>query len=191
MIKDFISFCKELFPSINPYTAEQARKAMEQFENVHGNILTKIYDDHELYQGDIFTEIPFFYYDDNGELNQIKCKAQLLSNTCDAVRDDYLLFAAVHNIEDFNGNEGLVSAIRENKKYNAFYIPDQSLSNEFVDFELVNSFPRELFMELLRQNKVSRISSLNQIGYYMLICKLTVFYMRPEDTVVNQSRAFY
>lgn len=189
MLKEFITFCEELFPSINPYTAEQARKAMDQFENSRGNTLTKIYDDNDLYQGDIFTEIPFFYYDEKGALNLIKCKAQLLSNTCDSVRDKFLLFAAVHEIDDFKENKGLVSAIRENKKYNAFYIPDKALADEFVDFEIINSYPRETFLKLLEEKKVSRIASLSQIGYYMLICKLTVFFMRPEDKEVNKSRA--
>ena len=191
MISEFITFCESLFPSISPYTAEQARKAMDQFESVNGNALTKKYNDNELYQGDIFSEIPFFYYGDDGGLNQIRCKAQLLSNTCDSVRDKNLLFAAVLTMDDFNENKGLVSAIRANKKYNTFYLPDQVLANEFVDFEMINFIPRDVFLELLKQKKVTRIASLNQIGYYMLICKLTVFFMRPEDTEVNQSRLVY
>ena len=32
MLSEFIDFCTELFPSISPYTKEQAKVAMEQFE---------------------------------------------------------------------------------------------------------------------------------------------------------------
>ena len=34
MIPEFIDFCKELFPSIDPYTKEQAKQAMKQFESI-------------------------------------------------------------------------------------------------------------------------------------------------------------
>lgn len=37
MIPEFIDFCKELFPSISPYTRDQAKRAMEQFEDLYGN----------------------------------------------------------------------------------------------------------------------------------------------------------
>ena len=36
--------------------------------------------------------------------------------------------------------------------------------------------------------KVNRIATLTLVGYYMLICKLTVFFLRPEDVDVNEAR---
>lgn len=102
MIPEFIEFCKELFPSINPYTRDQAKRAMEQFENLYGNPkLVTHPKDGELYQGDIYTEIPFLYINEFGEQTCIMRKAQLLTNTCDAVRDDNLIFAAIHPCEEF------------------------------------------------------------------------------------------
>lgn len=59
MIPEFIDFCQELFPSINPYTKEQAKKAMQQFEGKYGPVLSKTCSTFDLLQGDIFTEIPF------------------------------------------------------------------------------------------------------------------------------------
>lgn len=188
MIPEFIDFCKELFPSIDPYTEEQAKQAMSQFEELHGPVLLKSMDSFDMYQGDIFSEIPFFYVDAHGELRTIMRKAQLLSNTCDATRDDKLLFAAIHPLKDFEGNPSMIAGIKRNKKYNSFYLPDKLLSEDYIDFELINSMSRESFLKLCTSGKVHRIASLTLVGYYMLLCKLTVFFMRPENAEVNASR---
>ena len=63
MIPEFIDFCKELFPSIDPYTKEQAKQAMKQFESIEGPVLCRPCGAFDLLQGDIFSEIPFFYTD--------------------------------------------------------------------------------------------------------------------------------
>lgn len=188
MIPEFIDFCKELFPNIDPYTKEQAKLVMSQFEKINGPILSRQCDSFDLLQGDIFTEIPFFFTDETGQLRTIKRKAQLLSNTCDASRDDLLLFAALHPLNDFRQNPSMVDGIKKNKRYSALYLPDQLLQNEYVDFELINSMSRETFLKLHEMGKVKRVATLTLVGYYMFICKMTVFFMRPEDVDVNSSR---
>lgn len=188
MIPEFIDFCKEVFPSIDPYTKEQAKQAMKQFEDFEGPVLCRVSDSFDLLQGDIFSEIPFFYTDENGDMKIIYRKAQLLSNTCDASRDELLLFAAIHPLSDIDDNKSMISNIVRNKRYSAFYLPDRILKDEYVDFELINSMSRETFLRLHKEQKVNRIASLTMVGYYMFICKLTVFFMRPEDVEVNSER---
>lgn len=188
MIQEFIDWCQELFPNIDPYTREQAKIAMAQFENMNGPVLSRQCNSFDLLQGDIFTEIPFIFTDKTGELRIIRRKAQLLSNTCDAVRDDLLLFAALHPLDDFKENPSMVANIRKNKRYSAFYLPDRLLQDEYVDFELINSMSRETFWKLHKEEKVERIASLTLVGYYMFLCKMTVFFMRPEDVEVNSAR---
>lgn len=188
MIPDFIEFCHQLFPHIDPYTKEKAKHAMEQFEKSDKPLLTKFETDPSLFQGDVFSEIPFFYIDETGQQKQIWRKAQLLSNTCDAVRDNTLVFAALHPLSDFNENQSMVDSIKRNKKYNVFYLRDSILAEECVDFEMINTISREAFLALIRAEKVRRIASLTLVGYYMFICKLTVFFMRPEDIEVNTNR---
>ena len=82
-----------------------------------------------LYVFQIFSEIPFFYTDDNGDLKIIRRKAQLLSNTCDATRDKTLLFAAIHPLADIQENPSMISNITKNQRYNTFYLPDGVLEN--------------------------------------------------------------
>jgi len=52
-------------------------------------------------QGDIFDNIPFETYNENGVKTCAKLKAQILTNTCDCDRDKYLTFAAVFPIAEF------------------------------------------------------------------------------------------
>lgn len=187
MISEFIDFCKDLFPSIDPYTQEQAKKAMEQFQGTSGPVLTRMCDSLDLLQGDVFTEIPFIYTDKNGGFKTIMRKAQLLSNTCDAARDEKLLFAALQPLSELD-NSNMVDSIKKNKRFSAFYLPDEPVNNDFIDFELVNTYSRESFLQLCEDGKVRRIATLTQVGFYMFICKMTVFYMRPEDSKVNSDR---
>lgn len=188
MIPEFIDFCQKLFPCIDPYTRDQAKKAMAQFDGVAGPFLTKQCHDFDMFQGDIFSEIPFIYTNDEGRMQIIKRKAMLLSNTCDATRDDCLLFAALHPLAEIATNTSMVDAVKKNKRFSAFYLPDRTLHDEYVDFELINTISRESFLKMNTMGKVKRIASLTLVGYYMFICKLTVFFMRPEDEDVNASR---
>lgn len=189
VIPEFIDFCQELFPCIDPYTKEQAKCAMEQFEKTEQPFLTKCDLSSALYQGDVFSEIPFFYIGDNGQQKMIKCKAQLLSNTCDASRDNTLIFAALHPLDDFKENPSIIDAIKKNKRYSAFYLRDNILSDDFIDFEMINTFSRDAFTSLITAGKVKRIASLSLVGYYMFLCKLTIFLMRPEDIEATATRA--
>ena len=189
MIPEFIEFCKELFPSINPYTRDQAKRAMEQFENLYGNPkLVTHPKDGELYQGDIYTEIPFLYINEFGEQTCIMRKAQLLTNTCDAVRDDNLIFAAIHPCEEFSKEQKDLTSIKRNRSFRLFYIPDPETKDLLIDFSLLTTLSRTTFQSLLQKGMVHRVAALSQIGYYMFICKLTVFFMRPEDAQVNKDR---
>ena len=189
MIPEFIEFCKELFPSINPYTRDQAKRAMEQFENLYGNPkLVTHPKDGELYQGDIYTEIPFLYINEFGEQTCIMRKAQLLTNTCDAVRDDILIFAAIHPCEEFSKEQKDLTSIKRNRTFRLFYIPDPETKDLLIDFSLLTTLSRTTFQSLLQKGMVHRVAALSQIGYYMFICKLTVFFMRPEDAQVNKDR---
>ena len=146
MIPEFIDFCKELFPSISPYTRDQAKRAMEQFENLYGNPkLVAHPKDAELYQGDIYTEIPFLYTNENGEQTCIMRKAQLLTNTCDAVRDDNLIFAAIHPCEEFSKTAKDLVSIKGNHTFRLFYIPDPETQDLLIDFSLLDIHTTSLF----------------------------------------------
>lgn len=59
MIPEFIDFCKELFPSIDPYTKEQAKQAMKQFESIEGPVLCRPCGAFDLYKAIYFRRSHF------------------------------------------------------------------------------------------------------------------------------------
>jgi len=188
MKSDFIDFVTELFPSISPYTKKQAKESMIQFET-EGRMLKYTMPSplEHLAQGDIFgEEIPFIKQNNEGELSAFKTKAILLSNTCDSERDDLLIFAALIPLSSLSGKS--LETIKQNKLYRYLYIPDSIISDYVIDFSLLNSFSRELFNKKLEEKAFNKVLSLNDLGYYMFLCKLTIHLMRPEDTEVQSHR---
>lgn len=186
MIKELIKFTTELFPSISPYTKENVNRAIEQFD----------YDKLEwfkhtpityLSQGDIIEKLPFTFIDENGNRDTILTKGIILSNTCDVSRDDYIIIAPLFKYDEMlNNNQKKV--VRANKYYDKMCFTNSQLNDYFVDFTRANAFNRNLLLKLL-ETKTNVEYSLNQYGYYLLLTKLTIYFMRPEDKETNEIRA--
>jgi len=186
MIIEFVDFCKELFPSISPYTAERTIEAIKQFHETGRTVeyLTKIPFDN-ICQGDIFDNVPFETYNDNGVKTCAKLKAQILTNTCDCEHDKYLTFAAIFPIAEF---PHMQETIRKNIAYQFMYMPDKRVEDFVIDFSLLTTIPRVIVNKAMEMKKITRLASLSQMGYYLFLTKLTVFFMRPEDKGINESR---
>ena len=189
MIKEFIDFTHEIFPSISPYTAERAKEAITQFNNLGFTVeyLTKTPFDY-ICQGDVFDKVPFEKFSNDGKLTRAVLKAQVINNTCDCERNPNLTFAAIYPISDFPKNQA--DAIKTNITYQFMYLPDKRLEDYVIDFNQLTTLPRDLFIKAIDLNKISKIVSLSQIGFYFFISKLTVFFMRPEDLSVNETRNY-
>lgn len=189
MIPEFLEFCCQIFSSIEPYTAEEAKRALTQYEMARKEYpLTEADTCDDLRQGDIYSWLPFVVHNDEGKLELYNLKAMLLTNTCDATRNDYLEFAAIWPIGEFFPEESKSRDVKNNKNYRFFYIPDPRTKNDVVDFGLLTSIPRTLFDRFISQGKSCKEASLSWVGYYMFLTKLTVFFMRREDVEVNDSR---
>lgn len=189
MINEFVKFCTELFPSISPYTKEGLKKAIEEYKTLQKKFLClneKPYE--KISQGDIFSDIPFYYTDECGDQCIITAKAQLLSNTCDADHDDNIILAAVYPISDISDNAQKLISIKNNTTYNLFYIPDSGADQYVVDFSMLNSISRHSFNAYRECGKIKTLASLSDFGYYLFLAKLTVFFMRPESADVRDSR---
>lgn len=186
MIKELIQFTSELFPSISPYTKENVIKAIEQFD----------YEKLEWFsskpisyisQGDIIEKIPFSYIDENGKKDTILTKGIILSNTCDISRDEYIIVAPLFEYGSFlDKNQSKI--VRANKYYDKMCFTNSQLDGYFIDFTRLLSFNRKLLLKLLA-SKTRVEYSLNQYGYYLLLTKLTIYFMRPEDKETNELRS--
>ena len=195
MLEEFIDFCTEVFPSINPYTVENVKSAMAQFQH-EGKTFSVCRSSplDYLAQGDIFSELPFTFFDRDGRQKLVYKPSILLTNTCDASRRDYLLFAAISDIESEPSPEfkALSSQTIEDIKFNRInrflYLPCTELERKAVDFELVTVISREAILKMMSNNKLKKNISLNEYGFYMLLSKITVFFCRRQDAETEKER---
>ena len=68
------------------------------------------------------------------------------------------------------------------------YIPTIGMEDKYICFDYMTSINKDLILENIKNGKIHRNASLNQIGYYLLIIKLTVNFMRKEDSGTLEER---
>jgi hypothetical protein len=188
-MNEFVTFVQELFPSISPYTAERSKTVISDLIKGKGSVeicTTKPFE--FIAQGDILSEIPFQYTNEDGEDEQLSAMGIVLTNTCDAERERFLLVAPVFPIELYL-EQGLDETnIRNNKYTKLFYLPSAILNDHVADLNIINNFPRILIDKLIQREMLEKVATLNLFGYYLFLAKLTVHLMRPEDLEVNDNR---
>lgn len=179
MLKELIDFVDSILPSVPMGTKEGVQEAIAQFEKdgeqikyLTANPLA------ELSQGDIISAVPFYYFENDGNQKMFKADALVLSTSCHIDQKDKLVLVPVFPLESFDGN---LVELKKNKVIDYMYIPEGSLIDSYVDFEIMNTFSKKLIMSGLKSGRLTRVASLNQIGYYFFIIKLTVYLMRRED----------
>lgn len=186
MLNEFVDFTQSLFPSISPYVKEKTKEAIKQFQlsgkklNLFNN---NAYD--FLAQGDILSGIPFTRLNSDGKISTYVGKGIILSNTCSADHDDDIVIAPLLPIDDLGLEK---TDIVNNLHYKFLYFPDARYEKFVIDFSLMNTFNKNVLNTLTEGGKVHKEASLNQFGYYLFICKLTICFMRPEDEDVQRDR---
>lgn len=186
MLKEFIDFVDNVLPSVPLETKEGVQKAIAQFEKTGEQIkyltLNPLTD---FSQGDVISSVPFYYFDENGKQQMFKADALVLSTSCHIDQKDKLVLVPVLPLDAFEGN---LVELKKNKVIDYMYIPDGSLIDMFVDFEIMNTFSKDLILNGIKSGKIHRVTSLNQMGYYFFIIKLTIYLMRREDTKTLKER---
>lgn len=192
MWKELLDYVNSILPSVDPKVTDAAKEAINQF-NTEG----KVYEYTtpallpELSQGDIVSEIPFFYYDDDGNLHNYMAKGMVISTSCHIDQKDYVNIVPVLplNFASTKKDGNYIKELKANRIYNYMYIPNSKIDDFFADFSMLGTYNKSLIENGLRDKKINRICSLSQLGYYLFIIKLTVFLMRKEDDETMLGRA--
>ena len=188
MLKQYIDFVTSLFPSISPYTQEQAKKSINQFYETNKKFICFTnFNESFLAQGDIVTNIPFLLIDDDGEENEFITDGLIISNTCDIENDKNILIAPFFPIDEFSQYIN-INSLQNNTIYRLVFFPDDKYSKKFADLSLISPFPKKKILEKINKKEIEKKYSLNTIGYYLLISKLTIHFLRPEDKYVQSLR---
>lgn len=180
MLKEFIDFVDSILPSVSPDMREGAKNAILQFEKTGEQLKYMMINPLEqLSQGDVLSKVPFIYFEEDGSQRTFAADALVLSTSCHIDQKERIVLAPVLPIENFCGN---MKDLKKNTIFDYMYIPDAIMSEKFIDFEYMNTYSKDLIIRGIDLGKVKRIGSLNQLGYYFFIVKLTVYLMRKEDS---------
>jgi len=188
MLSGLIELANELFPAISQEVTDGAKIAMEQF-NKNGKKLNFTTNNslEELSQGDVITNVGFCYYDDYGNQFTFKSSGMVLSTSCHIDQKEKLLICPVFSQNEFCGNN---QELQSNKIFQYMYLHSQNNSTmgHYADFSIVNTFNKQLIFNGIENKKMDRLISLNQIGYYVFITKLSIYLMRVEDSDTQKNR---
>lgn len=180
MLSDFIDFVDSVLPSVSPDFRDGAKNAILQFEKTGRQLNYLMFNPlAELSQGDILSSVKFSYFDENGKQKIFQADALVLSTSCHIDQKSKIVLFPVLPLSEFGGN---IEDLRKNIIFDYMYIPDSIMANKFVNFEYIGTYSKELILRGISKNKISRLGSLNQLGYYFFIVKLTVYLMRKEDS---------
>ena len=167
----------------------------------------------ERLQGDVLSNFPTVFLDEQGAPRSREFTVLVLNNTCD-LPDDRLDFITAAPIVDFNkylefererqfgGKSGLEDSerrriedrlqeygrvLRNNDKTEILYLPPFSefTHGALVLLHLVCSVSARLYHDALRQGR--RVASFTQTGFYFLLIKLTTHLARAETAEVIRS----
>lgn len=186
MLREFIDYVDAVLPAVPMGTKEGVQEAIAQFEKDGEQIkYLTLKPLKEFSQGDVISAVPFCFFDENGKQQMFKADALVLSTSCHIDQKNKLVLVPVLPLDAF---EGSLVELKKNKVIDYMYIPDGSLSNMFIDFEIMNTFSKDLILAGIENGKIHRVASLNQIGYYFFVIKLTIYLMRREDAGTLQER---
>jgi hypothetical protein len=191
MLSGLIELANEVFPAISQEVTDGAKIAMEQF-NKNGKKLNFTTNNslEQLSQGDVITNVGFCYYDDYGNQFTFKSNGMVLSTSCHIDQKEKLLICPVFSQSEFCGNN---QELQSNRIFQYMYLHSQNnlTMGHYADFSIVNTFNKQLIFNGIENKKMGRLISLNQIGYYVFITKLSIYLMRVEDSDTQKYRASF
>lgn len=189
MLSEFIDFVASVLPSVDPETEAAAKSVADQFELHSGRYAfttTQLLP--ELSQGDVLSNVPFMYFDENGSLQSFKADAVIISTSCDIDHKDALLLAPVMPVNEVRIDH---VAVEHNKVFEYMYLPDPCINDKYFFLGFISTIDINIIRKGIEEGKFERVLSLNQLGYYFLILKLTVMLFRKEDAETQKYRAKY
>ena len=192
MLREFALLVADLFPSLDsPNAREYLNKIWKKDPPWLELYATQF--PLKLCQGDIVNPVTFIVEDEQGDFGELVAPGMILSHSCDIDEDDNITLAACRPFDRFKTHRS-VGDIKNNTFFGAFYLRSvPSLGDQVVDFSILQSVRTKRLAQAIPDGAVTRVMSFSDLGYYFLIAKLTVRFLRPQsaEEVRGSSRATF
>lgn len=179
LLESFARFYEATFPSIHPGLREALRTAVRD----HGDTWAHYFSVQipaNVMQGDVLGPLPFTFESDANELVERRALGMMVSQSCDFDEDRFALFAPAFPYADF-AKQSNASSIRANEITTLFYLPPLVGSEPLVvDFRLMQPFSTGQIARKAAQGELVRERSFTDLGWYLLLAKLTLHFLRPQ-----------
>ncbi len=187
-LEEFINYSYQLFPNIDSSIKQSLSDALQQFDITKFNWFSSN-DLGGINQGDILDNIPFVSQEENGKINIFQTKGMVISNSCDVDNDSEIILAPLipyADSRDFNDNQK--KDILNNKYYAKMCLSYSEIDNYYINLAGMQNFNKRFIIKLIEEKKIKLEYSLSQFGWYFLLTKLTIHFMRMEDHKLFVSR---
>lgn len=187
-LEEFINYSYQLFPNIDSSIKQSLSDALQQFDITKFNWFSSN-DLGGINQGDILDNIPFVSQEENGKINIFQTKGMVISNSCDVDNDSEIILAPLIPYADskyFNDNQK--KDILNNKYYAKMCLSYSEIDNYYINLAGMQNFNKRFIIKLIEEKKIKLEYSLSQFGWYFLLTKLTIHFMRMEDHKLFVSR---
>ncbi len=184
-LEGFVNLYKKTFPSIEYGEKELIKDYFTDFEYNCDKFFT-IYKSSSILQGDFLSNVKFTLISKNEDVLHTDTIGMILSNTCDIKHDEFIVMAPVFPFEYFEKiypkEKKTIDSIKKNLIFRFFYIPSCFGNPEFVvDFTKICSYEKKYLINKLEKDNTKKLLSFTQLGYYLLILKLTIHLLRSES----------
>jgi len=186
----FLDLVNQIFPSVRQETVNQAKAEFIQF-NKNPELYYDLFDTNHisiLRQGDIFDRLPFQFVNSKGAISRFSGAGILISNTCDSTRNAYLQFAPFIPIsqlaskyEKEESKNNFIKDLKKNTITQYLYLHHNDFKEGVFDLSLIASISRKRFEYNYHSDTIKKLKSLNAIGYYVMLIKISLFLMRTEN----------
>lgn len=172
---------EEVFPSIEPKTQRAFLRALRKRPPSWPEFYAKELPP-EICQGDILDPVKFIVQDDDGDFGELDVAGMILSHSCD-IDDETWTVAACQSASAYAKHRS-IGDIRNNTYFPTLFLGSvPHMGDQVVDFGTIQSVRRSVVQRGLESGAIVRRASLTQLGYYFVIAKLTIRWLRaqPED----------
>lgn len=190
MIYSIVDFANTVFPGMDREVTERLigtyQKNLREGHSVPIFLSTPL---SALSQGDIIGEINFPIFDTSDFSVSFldKVKAIIISTSCDIDHDDTIVLAPLYPIELLESIN--IDNVKNNKLYDFLCFKGTQFEEYVVDFSQLFTFPKDFILSQIADGKMKRHVSLDLVGYYLFLVKLSIYFFRREDVEMHTLRS--